>query len=104
MSSTAIQSELLSLPASERAKLIDVLWDSLSEPEVKAREAAWAAESLSVTPGEVEEFVTGRGRPAGPPWTQEHRRAYAAGIAALAPHAREGLRLPARAGRPRSTI
>jgi hypothetical protein len=67
-------------------------------------EAAWAAQSLSVTPGEVEGFVTGRGRPAGPPWTQEHRRAYAAGIAALAPHARERLRLPARAGRPRSTI
>jgi hypothetical protein len=63
-------------------------------------EAAWAAESLSVTPGEVEEFVTGRGRPAGPPWTQEHRRAYAAGIAALAPHARERLRLSARAERP----
>ena len=57
-------------------------------------EAARAAQSLGVTPGEVEEFVTGRGRPAGPPWTQEHRRAYAAGIAALAPHARERLRLP----------
>jgi hypothetical protein len=58
-------------------------------------EAAWAAQSLSVTPDEVEEFVTGRGRPVGPPWTQEHRRAYAAGIAALAPHARARLRLPA---------
>src|SRR6266851_7551419 len=51
-------------------------------------ETARAAQSLSVMPGEVEEFVTGRGRPAGPPWTQEHRRAYAAGIAALTPHAR----------------
>ena len=67
-------------------------------------EAAWAAQSLGVTPDEVEEFVTGRGRPAGPPWTQEHRRAYAAGIAALAPHARERLRLPPTTGRPRSTI
>jgi hypothetical protein len=67
-------------------------------------EAAWAAQSLSVTPGEVEEFVAGGGRPAGPPWTQEHRRAYLAGIAALAPYARERLRLPARAGRTRSTI
>ena len=67
-------------------------------------EAALAARCLSVTPGDVEEFVTGRGRPAGPPWTQEHRRAYAAGIAALAPHAREPLRLAARAGRPHSTI
>lgn len=67
-------------------------------------ETARAAQSLSVMPGEVEEFVTGSGRPAGPPWTQEHRRAYAAGIAALAPHARERLRLPAITGRPSSTI
>jgi hypothetical protein len=59
-------------------------------------EAARAAQCLSATPGAVEEFVTGRGRPAGPPWTQEHRRAYAAGIAALAPHARERLRLAAK--------
>ena len=29
----------------ERARLIDALWDSLSLPEVKAREAAWAKES-----------------------------------------------------------
>jgi hypothetical protein len=67
-------------------------------------ETARAAQSLSVTPGEVEEFVTGSGRPAGPPWTQEHRRAYAAAIAALAPHARERLRLPATTERPSSTI
>ena len=67
-------------------------------------ETARAAQSLSVTPGEVEEFLTGSGRPAGPPWTQEHRRAYAAGIAALAPHARGRLRLPAITGRPSSTI
>jgi putative addiction module component (TIGR02574 family) len=45
MSVAAIQNELLSLPANERARLIDVLWDSLSEPELKSREAAWAAES-----------------------------------------------------------
>jgi hypothetical protein len=56
-------------------------------------ETARAAQSLSVTPGEVEEFVSGSGRPAGPPWTQEHRRAYAAGIAALAPHARGRLKI-----------
>jgi hypothetical protein len=56
-------------------------------------ETARAAQSLNVTPGEVEEFVTGSGRPAGPPWTQEHRRAYAAGIAALAPHARGRLKI-----------
>jgi putative addiction module component (TIGR02574 family) len=45
MSVTTIQAEILGLPADERVKLIDVLWDSLSLPEVKSREAAWAAES-----------------------------------------------------------
>lgn len=45
MSVTAIQDEILGLPANERARLIDVLWDSISGPELKAREAAWAAES-----------------------------------------------------------
>ena len=45
MSVAAIQNELLSLPANERARLIDILWDSLSEPELKSPEAAWAAES-----------------------------------------------------------
>ena len=57
-------------------------------------ETSRAAEVLGVTPGEIEEFVTRTGRPAGPPWTQEHRRAYAAGIAALATHGRARLRLP----------
>jgi putative addiction module component (TIGR02574 family) len=45
MSVTAIQSELLNLPVVERARLLDVIWESLSEPETKAREAAWATES-----------------------------------------------------------
>ena len=45
MSVTAIQAEILELPASERARLIDVLWDSISTPELKTRETAWAAES-----------------------------------------------------------
>jgi len=45
MSVAILQDELLNLPASERARLIDVLWNSLSEPEVQAREAAWAGES-----------------------------------------------------------
>jgi len=62
-------------------------------------ETSRAAQVLDVTPGDVEEFITGTGRPAGPPWTQEHRRAYAAGIAALAPHARERLTLPATTGK-----
>lgn len=45
MSAAAIQSELLNLPIAERVRLIDVLWDSLSAPELKSREAVWAAES-----------------------------------------------------------
>ncbi|HEX3889340.1 MAG TPA: addiction module protein [Verrucomicrobiae bacterium] len=45
MSVTAIQDEILGLPAKERARLIDVLWDSISAPEQQKREAAWAAES-----------------------------------------------------------
>jgi putative addiction module component (TIGR02574 family) len=45
MSVTAIQDEILGLPATERARLIDVLWHSISAPEQQAREAAWAAES-----------------------------------------------------------
>jgi hypothetical protein len=60
----------------------------------RGKEAARAAQHLGVTPGEVDEFVSRTGRPAGPPWTQEHRRAYAAGIAALAAHARSRLRIP----------
>jgi putative addiction module component (TIGR02574 family) len=45
MSVTAIQDELLGLPATERVRLIDVLWHSITGPEQRAREAAWAAES-----------------------------------------------------------
>ena len=45
MSVATIQAEVLSLPPGERAKLIDVLWDSLASPEVTSREAAWAEES-----------------------------------------------------------
>jgi len=45
MSVTSIQEEILGLPAMERARLIDLLWDSLAEPGQPARESAWAAES-----------------------------------------------------------
>ena len=62
----------------------------------RGEEAARAAQQLGVTPAEIEEFVSRVGRPAGPPWTQEHRRAYAAGIAALAAHARGRLRIQTR--------
>ena len=45
MSLAALQAEVLNLPPRERAQLIDVLWDSLSSPEVRSREAAWTQES-----------------------------------------------------------
>lgn len=61
----------------------------------RGQEVARAAQQLDVTPEEVEKFVTSAGRPAGPPWTSEHRRAFAAGIAVLAAHARTPLRIPA---------
>ncbi len=58
-------------------------------------ETARAAARLEVHPEALEAFVNGTGRPSGPPWTQEHRRAYAAGIAALAARPRESaVRLP----------
>jgi hypothetical protein len=60
----------------------------------RGEESARAAQQLGVTPADIEEFVSRTGRPAGPPWTQEHRRAYAAGIAVLAAHARGRLRIP----------
>jgi hypothetical protein len=63
----------------------------------RGEEASRAAAQLGVPLREVEEFVNRTGRPAGPPWTQEHRRAYAAGIAVLAAHARSGLQIARRA-------
>jgi len=45
MSVATIQSEVLGLPPKDRARLIDVIWESLTEPETRVREAAWAAES-----------------------------------------------------------
>jgi hypothetical protein len=59
----------------------------------RGEEFARAAEQLGVRPGDIEDFVAGSGRPAGPPWTEEHRRGFAAGIAALAPHVRGSLSL-----------
>jgi hypothetical protein len=58
--------------------------------EVKrGAESAEAAETLGLTVADVDAFVGGTGRPPGPPWTAEHRRAFAAGIAALRTHVRE---------------
>jgi hypothetical protein len=59
----------------------------------RGEETARAATKLGVTPREVEAFVGRAGRPAGPPWTQEHQRAYAAGIAVLAAHTRRRLKI-----------
>jgi hypothetical protein len=59
----------------------------------RGEETSRAAKPLGVTAREVEEFVSRAGRPAGPPWTQEHRRAYAAGIAVLAGHTRQRLEI-----------
>jgi len=59
----------------------------------RGEETARAAARLEVRPDDMESFVDGTGRPPGPPWTQEHRRAYAAGIAALAAHVRCRLRI-----------
>jgi hypothetical protein len=52
----------------------------------RGEEAALAAKQLGVPPEDVEDFVARSGRPIGPPWTEEHRRAFGAGIAALASH------------------
>lgn len=49
----------------------------------RGQELAWAAQQLGVSLRALERFVAHTGRPAGPPWQQEHRRAYAAGIVAL---------------------
>jgi hypothetical protein len=54
----------------------------------RGEETSLAAEQLGVTLREVEDFISRSGRPVGPPWTQEHRQAYAAGIAVLAAHRR----------------
>jgi hypothetical protein len=50
----------------------------------RGEETARAAARLEVHPDDMASFLSGAGRPSGPPWTEEHRRAYAAGIAALA--------------------
>ena len=45
MSLTSIQEEIVRLSSTERAKLIDILWESLDEERVKEIEGKWAAES-----------------------------------------------------------
>lgn len=45
MSFASIQDEITRLSSTERAQLIDILWESLDEARVKEIEAKWAAES-----------------------------------------------------------
>lgn len=45
MSLTSIQEEIIHLSSTERAMLIDILWESLDEARVKEIEEKWAAES-----------------------------------------------------------
>ncbi|MCA1575813.1 MAG: addiction module protein [Acidobacteria bacterium] len=45
MSLASIQNEISRLSSTERAMLIDILWESLDEARVKQLEANWAAES-----------------------------------------------------------
>jgi putative addiction module component (TIGR02574 family) len=45
MSLTSIQEEIVRLSSTERAMLIDILWESLDEERVKEIEAKWSAES-----------------------------------------------------------
>jgi hypothetical protein len=59
----------------------------------RGEEISWAAEQLGVTLPEVEEFVSRAGRPDGPPWPEDHRRAYAAGMAVLATHTHRRLKI-----------
>jgi len=63
----------------------------------RGEETALAAARLEVATDDMELFVSRTGRPSGSPWTQEHRRAYAAGLAALCVYARDqqpSLRIP----------
>lgn len=45
MSLTSIREEIVRLSSTERAMLIDILWESLDETRIKEIEAKWAAES-----------------------------------------------------------
>ena len=45
MSLASIQEEISRLSSTERAKLIDILWESLDENRIREIEAKWAAES-----------------------------------------------------------
>jgi len=71
----------------------------------RGQENARAAAQLQVHPDDIESFVSGAGRPQGPPWADEQRRAYAAGIAALAARAprQRKIHIPLRQTLPRAS-
>jgi putative addiction module component (TIGR02574 family) len=45
MSLTSIQQEIVRLSSTDRAMLIDILWESLDEERITEIEAKWAVES-----------------------------------------------------------
>ena len=45
MSLASIEEEIVRLSLTERARLIDILWESLDEARVKETEAKWVTES-----------------------------------------------------------
>ena len=45
MSLTSSQEEIIRLSSTERAMLIDILWESLDEEHIRETEEKWAAES-----------------------------------------------------------
>ena len=45
MSLTSIQDEITHLSSADRARLIDILWESLDEERIRESERRWAAES-----------------------------------------------------------
>jgi len=68
------------------------------DPCRRGEEVARAAARLALHRDDMAMFVSRTGRPSGPPWTEEHRRAFAAGIAALAARAPGSLKAPTFSG------
>jgi hypothetical protein len=65
-------------------------WKVVQHP--RGEELTRAAEAMQVTAGEVEQFLNGLRKTLRPPWSAEHRSAFAAAIASL--DARPRLRRP----------
>jgi hypothetical protein len=65
-------------------------WKVVQVP--RGEEAARAAEVLGTSPKQVAQFIASLGKELGPPWSAEHRNAFAAAVAELSE--RSALRLP----------